>query len=390
MRILFIHEVNYLTKPIFEMHEFPEHLAARGHDVGFVHFPEGLTREELKKLSWKSQIAGRAISQVSISLFTPRVINGGIAGRVWQALTAFGMLRKALNEFRPDVIVSLSVPTSGWQAVKVARNHGVPLVYRALDVSHQIRKGPWRSLVKFAEKFVISNAPIISANNRAMAEYVLSSGATRSAVHVQYPPMGLSLMASGDRARGRTKLGLPSTTKVVLYMGSFFYFSGLIEAIKTFAVNSPGPDFRFVIVGGGEQESNIRALVSALGLENQVLLTGFIGFDELPDYLSAADVLLNPMIPGLVSHTALPNKVIQYLATGLPIVSTRLHGLVATFGEYKSITWAGTSSESMNLALLRCTENLLPLEHLGALGEQFGEKAVDEFEGLLKKVAGTF
>ena len=388
MRILFLHEVNYLTKPIFEMHEFPEQLALLGHDVGFVHFPEGFNREELAKVSWRTEIEGRAIPQVRISLFTPRVLNGGIAGRVWQALSAFGMLARVLREFKPDVVVSLSVPTTGWQAVWLAKIREVPMVYRALDISHQIRQGAWRSLVKLAEKYVIRNASTISANNQAMVDYVLSTGASASAVHVHYPPMGLSLLSSGDRNIGRTMLGLDSNVKVVLYMGSFFYFSGLIEAIKTFADRKTGTDFRFVILGGGEQEAEIRALVSSLGIQSQVLLPGFIRFEELPDYLRAADVLINPMIPSLVSHTALPNKVIQYLATGLPVVSTRLKGLLATFKDFKAITWTETPRETMEIALRACQADIPGFDNSLALDEQFGQRAVLEFEAFLKKAVG--
>ena len=38
--LLFIHEVDYLQKPIFEMHEFPEGLAERGWSVHFIDFVE--------------------------------------------------------------------------------------------------------------------------------------------------------------------------------------------------------------------------------------------------------------------------------------------------------------------------------------------------------------
>ena len=31
------------------MHEFPEHLAARGHEVAFWHFPEGYSKEQIKE-----------------------------------------------------------------------------------------------------------------------------------------------------------------------------------------------------------------------------------------------------------------------------------------------------------------------------------------------------
>ena len=39
MKILVLHEIDYLEKVIYEIHEFPELLARAGHEVTFFHFP---------------------------------------------------------------------------------------------------------------------------------------------------------------------------------------------------------------------------------------------------------------------------------------------------------------------------------------------------------------
>ena len=78
MRILFLHEVNYLTKPIFEMHEFPEHLARLGHEVGFVHFPEGYSQSQIRDLGWRKKVSGRVVEGVELDLFTPWSLGGGL------------------------------------------------------------------------------------------------------------------------------------------------------------------------------------------------------------------------------------------------------------------------------------------------------------------------
>ena len=59
MRILFIHEVNYRDKVIFEMHEFPELLSLRGHDVSFLHYPEGAGRQHSSLRTRREVISGR-------------------------------------------------------------------------------------------------------------------------------------------------------------------------------------------------------------------------------------------------------------------------------------------------------------------------------------------
>jgi glycosyltransferase involved in cell wall biosynthesis len=100
-----------------------------------------------------------------------------------------------------------------------------------------------------------------------------------------------------------------------------------------------------VLVGGGEQDQELRDLVLELNLEEFIKFTGFIGFDLLPTHLQLADVALNPMQISLVSNAAFPNKVIQYMAAGLPVVSTRLKGLVETFENESEIQFVDDSSD---------------------------------------------
>jgi glycosyltransferase involved in cell wall biosynthesis len=51
------------------------------------------------------------------------------------------------------------------------------------------------------------------------------------------------------------------------------------------------------------------------------------------------------MLPSLVSNTALPNKVIQYMAASLPIVSTPLTGLNSIFQETPGLTFASNGGQ---------------------------------------------
>jgi glycosyltransferase involved in cell wall biosynthesis len=114
-------------------------------------------------------------------------------------------------------------------------------------------------------------------------------------------------------------------------MGSFFYFSGIPDVIRGFAKEANRGEY-LVLVGTGEQAKELRSLVNELGIQDKVLFTGLVSFSNLPGYLSIADVAINPLKPSLVSSTALPNKVLQYMASGIPVVSTRLRGLELSFG----------------------------------------------------------
>ena len=165
MKILFIHEVNYRTKVIFEMHEFPELLSLAGHEVHFLEFPEdtGIRNSSLR--TKRRRIAGRAYPDATITLVTPPTIGGWFLDRMLAPITVMPQLRKLIRKGDFDVVFLYAVPTSGWQAVRFAKKVGVPVVFRALDVSHLIRKGLTSRLVKLAERDVYKLATIVSANN---------------------------------------------------------------------------------------------------------------------------------------------------------------------------------------------------------------------------------
>ena len=74
------------------------------------------------------------------------------------------------------------------------------------------------------------------------------------------------------------------------------------------------------------------ALRASLDLQDEVVFTGRIEYEDLPEYLRLADVAINPFEHSLTTDCALPHKVLQYLAVGLPTISTDLAGLVGVLG----------------------------------------------------------
>ena len=388
LRILFVHEVNYLTKPIFEMHEFPEHLAALGHDVAFLHFPEGLAKSSDIALTFRREIAGRVVPEVTLTLFSPRVKFRGLMGRLSAAIGGYSIVRRAISDFRPDVIVNFAVPTFGWQVVGEAKKQGIPIACRALDVSHKIRQTVFEPLVKVAERFVIRNSDLVLANNPAMRDYCLQMGAKSEKVSVVLPQMNIDMFQSARPSELRSQLGIAPQVRIVAYMGSFFYFSGLEQVLSRLATmtDEHKGDFVLLLIGGGEGESALRKLVVDEGLSHQVIFTGYVAFSELPDFIGAADVLINPMKPDLVSNTALPNKLIQYLSTDAQVVSTKLDGALSLLGEVDGISWANSPEECIEIALA-LPDSELDHECLRArhnfLREFFGESNLRKFEAEL-------
>jgi len=98
-------------------------------------------------------------------------------------------------------------------------------------------------------------------------------------------------------------------------------------AVEAFAlVRERHPDLRFhyVIVGDGPDRDALRSLIEAKGLAAQIVFAGWMEPEELPAFYRSADVFLHP------SHfDPFPNTVLEAMASGLPIIGSRVAGSVA-------------------------------------------------------------
>jgi glycosyltransferase involved in cell wall biosynthesis len=112
-----------------------------------------------------------------------------------------------------------------------------------------------------------------------------------------------------------------------------------------------GSSTKLLLIGGGEQENELRKIVVDLGISEKVVFTGFVSYDDLPNYLVLSTVAINPLQVSQVASIAFPNKVLQYLATGVPVVSTRLEGLFSAIDGIEGLAWAETPNEVLESAL---------------------------------------
>jgi glycosyltransferase involved in cell wall biosynthesis len=86
------------------------------------------------------------------------------------------------------------------------------------------------------------------------------------------------------------------------------------------------PETRFLVVGGGPLLDTLVEYARSLGIEKRIFFAGEVA-DVVP-YLAAAD------IGALASISeGFPNAILEYLAMGLPVVSTNVGGVAELLGE---------------------------------------------------------
>jgi glycosyltransferase involved in cell wall biosynthesis len=334
MRLLFVHEVNWQRKVVYEIHDYPELLSLRGHECVFIDFPEGEQPPGLRRiLDLRMRVTrnlARAHRGAAVEVRTPGRVCPPPLDRLLASATQVPALRDALRDGQFDAMVLYAVPTNGWQAMALAKRHRVPVLFRAIDVSHALRRTVYGSLIRRAERYIYRHADWVSCNNEALREYVLEHGAHEDRVSVDYPGLDLDRFAPGDRpAYLCGRYGLLPQHRTVMFMGTLYRFAGLGWFLTAFAeVLHRQPDVRLLIFGGGEFEDELHAMCRRLGIAESVIAPGFIEYSELADHIRLADVAINPFQPSLVTHCALPGKMLQYLGCGVPSVCCPLRGMM--------------------------------------------------------------
>jgi glycosyltransferase involved in cell wall biosynthesis len=115
---------------------------------------------------------------------------------------------------------------------------------------------------------------------------------------------------------------VPGDRPVVLYTGTFERYQGLELLLRGFAlVRARRPDAFLLMVGGSPaQVQAYRSLALELGLDGDVGFTGQVDPAAAAACVRSASVLTSPRIEG----TNTPLKIYQQLASGMPLVATRI------------------------------------------------------------------
>ena len=111
--------------------------------------------------------------------------------------------------------------------------------------------------------------------------------------------------------------------RLVVYAGTLEPYQGIEILLKAFSRVVERDLNAFLLVAGGtkEQVDYYREMARRLGIEMQCLFTGRVPQSLARQYSSKATVLVSPRSQG----TNTPLKIYEQLASGIPLVATRIH-----------------------------------------------------------------
>jgi PEP-CTERM/exosortase A-associated glycosyltransferase len=124
----------------------------------------------------------------------------------------------------------------------------------------------------------------------------------------------------------RRRLGLDGAV-VLGFLGSFYAYEGLgllLDALPVILRREPRA--RVLLVGGGPQETALRAQAAQHTVADKVIFTGRVSHTEVDRYYDLVDVLVYPRLSMRLTDLVTPLKPLEAMAQGRLVVASDVGG----------------------------------------------------------------
>jgi len=394
MKILIVQNTDWIRRNPAQQHHLAELLSLVGHEIRVVDF------EILWSFSPRSgYISKRTVFQnvskihedAKVTVYRPGIIKLPLLDYVSFMFSAFREVTRQIKIFSPDVIVGLGIVA--FIGGSLAKLYGLPFIYYWIDVSHRLIPVRFVQPVGRIIQYVnVKLADKIIVINRKLGEYVIAIGGSLEQVKV----LGAGIYfdkfnpsVNGKEARKTYKI--KENDVVLFFMGWLYRFSGLKEVFLKLAERKD-TDVKLLIVGDGDLYNELRDISKKYGLTGRVILTGRKPYSEIPSLIAISDICLLPAYPfESVMRDIVPIKIYEYMAMGKPVVSTKLPGVVAEFGENNGIFYVNKPEDVIDKALELIDD--IQFRRFGMQARNFVRRydwnsVTKNFEEILKSIQG--
>lgn len=248
-----------------------------------------------------------------------RVDGLGRAVRLGDDILVVNRLRKAIRDFRPDIIHTHTAKAGviGRTAAMLAGTNAALVHTFHGHLLHGYFSPNKTKAVIALEKYLASRSSRLVAVGTQVRDDLLAVGVGSPEKFAVIPP-GLDFTPRFDGTRVRATLGIPEDAIVIALIGRLTGIKRadrFAEAVAILQARNPDAPLRFIVAGGGDTAEDLNARIAGSQLPIQML-----GWrSDVDELLAATDVLV------LTSdNEGTPVSLIQAALSGKPVVATNV------------------------------------------------------------------
>jgi len=257
--------------------------------------------------------------------------------REWRDIAAHADAIDALvRQWRPEVIHAHSPVLNAIAAQRVAKRHGLPMIYEirafwedaAVGNGTGVEGSPRYWLTRQLESRAVRAADAVAVICEGLRGDLIARGVDAGKIVVS--PNGVDMDQFGapvDRDPVLTaKLGLEGAD-VVGFIGSFYDYEGLDDLIAAMPrLVRARPKAKLLLVGGGPMEQALRDQAMASPFADHIVFVGRVPHDQVEHYYAQVDVLAYPRKAMRLTDLVTPLKPLEAMAQGRLVAASSVGG----------------------------------------------------------------
>ena len=370
MRILVVQESDWLERGPHQSHHLMERMVQRGHEVRVIDFPIGWRNEVRKGLVAPKQIKKGVYKVVppGVTVIRPQIIRQPILSYLSMLVSHWLAIKREITNYHPDVIVGFGL-LNARMAIRQGKKSGIPFVYYIIDELYRLV--PEEIFQPVARKIESGNnkrSNAIITINEGLRDYCIDMGADPKRTFLIRAGVDFERFSKADGSIIRKKFGFNDNDTVLFFMGWLYDFSGLDEVALELA-KSDNKNLKMLVLGKGELWDRLHEIKNQFNLGDRLIIEDWKPYEEVPDYLAAADICLLPAKRSKVMENIVPIKMYEYLAAGKVVFATDLPGICKEFKDGNGVIYLKESKEAVSNALNLISSGTIIIE--GKKGQDF-------------------
>lgn len=281
---------------------------------------------------------------------------------------------KLIKEERYDTIVATTDPLIGIMGYCLSKRHKIPLVYDLQD-NFEVYSSYKLPFAGYLHKKAVKNADIVFAVSDSLKKYI--SRFRKKQVYVIQNGIDLKLFKKIRKKTARKKLKLPLKAKIIAYIGEISKAKGARIMLGAFEkVRKKFPDTHLLLSGKVQKSINIR--------KPNIIFRELPKREDVVDALNASDIALIPNLEDSFSRYCFPYKALEYMAVGLPIVSTSISDMKILLSNNKGSLCRPNDSEDMARCIISSLSNKR-ISYKNVLNRYSWENLAKKMENAIKE-----
>jgi len=194
---------------------------------------------------------------------------------------------------------------------------GCPVIYEDTDRFEYFAKNKLSQLIsRTIEKYCIKKATHIISVGYSLAE---SAKQIRGDHNVSCIPNGVNYKIFSEFSNEKSR------ENIMIYVGTVSEWSGLDLVIRSIPqIKKEVPDIKLIVVGDGAYLNELKKISKKLEVNTHIELLGKKEYNEIPEILSKCNIGLAVYPEIDLMKYAFTLKLIEYMAAGLPVITTNV------------------------------------------------------------------